>query len=74
MSQGPASSGTAKAAVLFISEGEGLKTQIVLHLALGLWKKVSGSSANELKHDDLGEMNVLQVWTAYPGAEPYASF
>lgn len=35
VSQGPASSGITKAAILFISEREGIKTQIVRHLALG---------------------------------------
>lgn len=73
-SHGPSSSGATKAAIVFISEGEDIKTRTVLHLDVGLWKKVSGSSVTGRQHDDLEEMNMGQVRTAYPGAEPYASF
>lgn len=74
MSHGPSNSGTTKAAIVFTSEGKDIKTRTVLHLAVGLWKKVSGSSVNGRQHDDLEEMNMGQVRTAYPGAEPYTSF
>lgn len=71
VSHGPSSSGITKAAIVFTSEGEDIKTQTS---DCGPRKKVSSSSVNGRQHDDLEEMNMGQVRTAYPGAEPYASF